>query len=616
MGSRSRSRAVKPIGSGFSHLSVKGNHRIIIGVDYGTTYTGISYIDSSNTAQCSIRDVHDVRTFPGPGKEANAVWKTPSRIAYSKENQGCTENQFGFQVTPKMISYSWTKLLLDQQARTTDFDDPSLKQSEGEGMLKLPCHKTATDVVTDFLSEIYDWTLQYLEKRVSPEILAVTALEFWFTVPAIWSDQAKDATLSAAMAAGFASGAQDRIFLVLEPEAAGVATLKGFSERNSAASVQRGDGVLICDCGGGTVDITSYSVLQVAPKLEFEEIVPGTGGKCGSTYIDREFHRWMSQTFGRKFDQLKFEKKGPGSRFMKEFECHKRDFGYSDNLLDQLYELNLVIPQAEDSEFYDGDESVVKLNGRTMLSFFEPVVKKIIALLNQQIDAANRISKQCIINRVVLVGGFGDSPYLNTQVRKWCQTKDIRLTCPEDPQAAIARGAALRGLDSIAPIRRRCRRHYGIGVWMLFREGIDPESSAMSWEWTGEKMCRSRIDWTIEKGQIIDEQTKISMPQVHMLYEREGMTQDARLYSCTSEVPPDYQWDPSVEKVAVLKHTLQQSHLEAFESKISDGYKCWKIEYTREVCLGSKEGTLKFRVVRDKEEWGSTEINFDTRGRK
>ena len=306
--------------------------------------------------------MHDIRTYPGPGREGDFVWKTPSRIAYSTENQGCESNQFGFQVTPKMISYSWTKLLLDDNARPTEFDDPSLKRSEGEGMLKLPQNKSPTEVVTDYLREIYSWIEDYLAKRISQELLDMTPIEFWFTVPAIWSDQAKNATLAAAKAAGFASGDADRIYLIPEPEAAGVATLKGFSEGSSIARAQAGDGIMICDCGGGTVDITSYKVTQLLPKLQFEEIVEGTGGKCGSTYIDREFHRWMTRIFGQRFEELKFEKIGPGSRFMKDFESNKRDFGYSSNL-DQVFEINLVIPGASDSEHYNSEESVVKLDG-------------------------------------------------------------------------------------------------------------------------------------------------------------------------------------------------------------------------------------------------------------
>ncbi|KAH8730359.1 hypothetical protein GQ44DRAFT_823116 [Phaeosphaeriaceae sp. PMI808] len=266
----------------FSNLTLETNHRIIVGVDFGTTYTGISYIDSSKASNVTINDVHDIRPFPGAG--GSAEMKMPSRIAYSTENEGITANQIGFQVTPKMISYSWTKLLLDQNAQATKFDDPSLKRLTGEGMLRLPLGKTATEVVADYFKEVYKWFMENLAKRISPGILKVTPMHFWFTVPAIWSDQAKSRMLSAVRNAGFASRERDDIFLVPEPEAAGVATLIHFAEDSVISRPKVGDGVLICDCGGGTVDITSYSIMQVSPKLQLEELVAGTGGKCGSTY--------------------------------------------------------------------------------------------------------------------------------------------------------------------------------------------------------------------------------------------------------------------------------------------------------------------------------------------
>ena len=66
---------------------------------------------------------------------------------------------------------------------------------------------------------------------------------------------------------------------------------------------------MICDCGGGTVDITTYSLLAMRP-LQFEELTIGTGAKCGATFIDRQFHQWMTRKFGRRFSDLPFEKKG------------------------------------------------------------------------------------------------------------------------------------------------------------------------------------------------------------------------------------------------------------------------------------------------------------------
>lgn len=84
------------------------------------------------------------------------------------------------------------------------------------------------------------------------------------------------------------------------------------------------------------------------------------GGKCGSTYIDRNLHSLLSRRFGAPFDTLPFSEKGPGSEFMMSFETVKRDFGRDDGDDDirKLTNLKLDIP---DSEFYDQRERTVKL---------------------------------------------------------------------------------------------------------------------------------------------------------------------------------------------------------------------------------------------------------------
>ena len=51
--------------------------------------------------------------------------------------------------------------------------------------------------------------------------------------------------------------------------------------------------VLICDCGGGTVDIVTYKVALKDGRLQFEELLVGAGAMCGSTFIDRNFNDWM-----------------------------------------------------------------------------------------------------------------------------------------------------------------------------------------------------------------------------------------------------------------------------------------------------------------------------------
>lgn len=42
-------------------------------------------------------------------------------------------------------------------------------------------------------------------------------------------------------------------------------------------SEQVGDAFVICDAGGGTVDLISYEITQLTPRLNLKELVPGKG---------------------------------------------------------------------------------------------------------------------------------------------------------------------------------------------------------------------------------------------------------------------------------------------------------------------------------------------------
>lgn len=82
------------------------------------------------------------------------------------------------------------------------------------------------------------------------------------------------------------------------------------------------------------------------------------GGKCGSTSIDRNLHKLMSEKFGAAFDNVAAAKKGPGSRFMEDFEILKFDF--RDSAHDDMVELPLRM-DIEESESYDPDDGTIKL---------------------------------------------------------------------------------------------------------------------------------------------------------------------------------------------------------------------------------------------------------------
>ena len=146
-------------------------------------------------------------------------------IAYARENkeEEISENQWGF-AAAGLKSYMWTKLLLGKDSRGTVAQNDELKELYGNGFCTLPPGKSAKEVVTDFLSGLYKYLAERLQRH-DEMTYRITPMEFWLTVPAMWTDAAKTATIEAAQAAGFGSRGMDSIHIITEPEAAALSVL-------------------------------------------------------------------------------------------------------------------------------------------------------------------------------------------------------------------------------------------------------------------------------------------------------------------------------------------------------------------------------------------------------
>lgn len=79
------------------------------------------------------------------------------------------------------------------------------------------------------------------------------------------------------------------ITLVSEPEAAAIYALHGLDPHG----LKVGDSFVLCDAGGGTVDLISYTIEALYPTLQIREAASGTGGLCGSTFLNRRFGEYL-----------------------------------------------------------------------------------------------------------------------------------------------------------------------------------------------------------------------------------------------------------------------------------------------------------------------------------
>ncbi|PMD64400.1 actin-like ATPase domain-containing protein [Hyaloscypha bicolor E] len=588
------------------HDIVSASNRIkcILSIDYGTTYTGISYVFSNES---DLNDISTVQTWPGEGRDRDFEWKTPTVIAYGTEN-GFQGIKWGFTVEPGMVSYSWTKLLLDKNAPKGKYDDPTLAKIARKGMLELPRGKSAQDVCEDYLREVRKYVFARLDKEKGEDFMKLTPMECWITVPATWLDEAQDATRQAAIGAGFASRTMDSINVIPEPEAAAICALKKLTVPGTQDSLKTGDNIMICDCGGGTVDLTTYSITATYPVLEFEELVVGEGGKCGATYIDRNLHTLMTQRFGDSFTKLDAKKTGPGSKFMQSFERVKRDFPKGFDKEKGIGPLKLT---SKNPAYYDDDDGTVKLSWADMTSLFDPVIKQVIGLVEAQVLDAKGMNHS--VERIILVGGFGDSPYLFEKLDAWCKDNgNIKLICPPAPQAAIARGAALRGLAGTAPSLKKQRRHYGYEVGRPFVAGVDDASKAYNDPFTEglDKRNIAEMNWKIAKGESVTTKTVRSQSVYFTHTNGDKTTRSLELFSYNLDIAPLSTGHDRVVKVGEVKVDFSSVDLNTVPSVVSGGLKYYRMDFVIKIEFGAVKGILVFSSWIGDRQVGTASLSF------
>ncbi len=131
-------------------------------------------------------------------------------------------------------------------------------------------NKAPEEVAAEYLSLIWQYAKEDIRKVRGDDWESIYAVKAILTVPAIWSEAAKSRTLRIAKKAGI----PDNVSLVSEPEAAALAILRERKEEGEA--LQAGDCFVVCDAGGGTVDLISYKICALNP-FQVEECAVGDG---------------------------------------------------------------------------------------------------------------------------------------------------------------------------------------------------------------------------------------------------------------------------------------------------------------------------------------------------
>ncbi|KAL4068706.1 hypothetical protein V8B97DRAFT_2024646 [Scleroderma yunnanense] len=429
--------------------------KLVLAFDVGTTYSGVSYaiLDPGE-----IPKVLGVNRYPAQ-EHVGGDSKIPSIIYYDQQGrprafgaEALQEQIIELAEDEQWIKLEWWKLhLRPRYLAASHIADDDIQP--------LPAGKAAIEVLADFMRYLYQCSRKYIEETHGLAIWKSIEgrIEFVLTHPNGWEGPQQKQIRAAAAFASLIPNSQDgqsRVHLLTEGEASlhfcvtKVLASDVLSRTPIVAPLNAEDddpvdsgsqGVVIIDAGGGTIDLSAYS-MQLSP-TSFEEIAPAECRLQGSVLVTRRAHGLI-------------KKKLAGSKFG------------SPDMLRSITDIfdkttKLRVRSADDPQYikfgtvrdkdpqYDIRSGQLKLTGRSVTELFEPSIKEIIDAFQKQQQAAT-----VPIKSVFLVGGFAASEWLFTSLQRYFEPLNIEICRPDSHvNKAVADGAVSFHIDNLVSSR-------------------------------------------------------------------------------------------------------------------------------------------------------------------
>ncbi|XP_052212853.1 heat shock 70 kDa protein 12A-like [Dreissena polymorpha] len=441
---------------------------IVASIDFGTTFSGWAY-----------SFVHDHDNNPADVKSRN--WNSGTFITSKAptcvliKSDGTTLEAFGYDAESKYAELAaeenHTDVYFFQTFKMKLFDNEgtignsTLLEDETGKKLK------ALTVFSLTIKYLVDDVMDSLNKQITNGVNK-NDINWVLTVPAIWDEHAKQFMRTAAREAGIEMG---HLSLALEPEAASIYCrhIKMSREENSTgadiSTFQPGTRYLICDAGGGTVDITVH---EVTSDMKLKEIEKASGGAWGGTKVNDAFKQFIDTLAGGAVMQvLKENHMDDFIELMRSFELKKRECKPSASgsvVLRFPTTLQEVVRNVTKKSFteqiarspFQGEVKLIKdklkCDITVVSSLFDGPVRSIVDHLSTLVSKF----RDNPINQIVLVGGFSESPLLQEAVRSAFPGKHVKI--PHDAGLAVMKGAVIFGHNKRQIVSRIARFTYGI----------------------------------------------------------------------------------------------------------------------------------------------------------
>ncbi|KAF8655079.1 hypothetical protein AX16_003244 [Volvariella volvacea WC 439] len=431
----------------------KGDSRqLVLAMDVGTTYSGISYaildpgrppvIESVTRypAKEGIIGDHKIPTviLYGPNGDVRAVGAEAEQESFVEEIE-----------TERLIKAEWFKLHL----RPRHLQSPQVINH----IPPLPLGKSIVSIFADFLRYMYQCAKTFItESHLSGASVWESKKDIILTHPNGWEGAQQALMRQAAIQAGLVPDTQegrDSIHFVTEGEASlHFCVANGLVPRE----LKSGAAVLVVDAGGGTVDISGYKK-KSDDAFVFEEAAAPQCHFHGSIFVTQHAKLFLQ-------DYLR------DSKYIDVVDDIARCFdrttklGFRDPSVPAFIKFGTMRDRDPNFNIRSGQ---LRLDGAEVARFYEP-----------SISCISRAIAEAKYNRQVkcafLVGGFAGNDWLFTSLKEKFQQYNVSIIRPDHHSSkAVADGAVSFYLDHY--VRARVSKYvYGMQCSIQY-DSSDPE---------------------------------------------------------------------------------------------------------------------------------------------
>ncbi|GAA5899591.1 hypothetical protein JCM6882_001158 [Rhodosporidiobolus microsporus] len=536
--------------------------KLSVGVDFGTTFTGIAY----GSSRLFAGQIRQILSWPG---SYETYRKVPTCILYEQHDpsQEAKIVSWGIEaknatVTRGLIKCEWFKLLLSPESLRSGVPDPWLPP--------LPVGKNVVDVISDFLRCVWRYARRMITEEIG-SIVDLNAADVLLTVPASWDAAASSLMRESALRAGLVQSSRggdtrwrDRLQIITEPEAGAIHA----STLATLHHLRPSQCFLLCDAGGGTVDSGVYKLMGQLAELEIAEMCVRQGANTGSLFVDLKFEELLRRIL--KDHPVHLEPASMATFIHAFAEGDKLAYHGTAEDDDAIFRFNCFNVEDSHDPAVGLEFGELAIPGKVLKTeVFDPVIEQVLDLISAQMS---RVPER--LDAIVMIGGFSASEYLYTRVRQAFGATVPVIVRPQDCDTATLRGAARYGLglkmgkgavSSVIAPRSYCMKsklpaeeedHWRRPEFVATNDG-------------GTVVCENRLSYLIAKGAVLRKGERLRSRFCKYIKDPHDSIFTAHLYVSDSEEL--YRYTDEGDLRELCRWTLDLAALPRFESVVQNG---------------------------------------------